>query len=44
MEGTRKIGVHGARGEIGKGWEAENVVGSTYFFGGMQIVNLAAHI
>ena len=41
-KGTGKIGVHGARREVGKCSEAEDVVGAAYFFGGKQIVNLAA--
>ena len=40
----RKIGVHGARSEVGKGREAEHVVGGTYFFGGSEFVHLAACI
>ena len=40
VEGTGQIGVHGARGEIGKGREAENIVGDADFFGEVQVVNL----
>ncbi len=41
-EGARKIGIHGAGVEIGEGQDAEDVVSSAYFFGGQQLVDLAA--
>ena len=44
VEGTRQIGVHGARGEVGKGREAENIVGGAHFFGGVQVVDLELRI
>lgn len=41
-EGTRKIGVHGAGGEVGECCEAEDVVGTTDFFDWWELVDLAA--
>ncbi len=43
-EGTGQIGVHGARGDVGKGRKAENIVGGANFFGGVQVVNLESCI